>query len=126
MTMHTDYAPMLAEQPALARQDTLLARAAGYDVAAAATDTGLVISAQAIDPRRSYDTRLICLSADGQSSDMAGGRVDAESAPQALILLVDNERRSGGLDLLDVAALEKQLTQLGAALDRIERRPPPT
>ncbi|MCW2632712.1 MAG: uncharacterized protein JWR88_1674 [Pseudonocardia sp.] len=113
---HTDYAPVLTEQPALARQDTLLARATGYDVAAAATNTGLVISAQAIDPGRSYDTRLSYLTADGKSSEVAGGRVDAESAPQALTLLIGNERRSGGLDLVDVAALEEQLTQLDAAL----------
>jgi len=113
---HTEYAPVLTEHPALARRDTLLARAAGYDVAAAATDTGLVISAHAIDPGRSYDTRLSYLTADGQSSEVAGGRVDAESAPQALTLLIGNERRSGGLDLVDVAALEEQLTQLDAAL----------
>jgi hypothetical protein len=113
---HTDYAPVLTEQPPLARQGTLLARAAGYDVAAAATDTGLVISAQAIDPGRSYDTRLSYLTADGKSSEVAGGRVDAESAPQALTLLIGNERRSGGLHLVDVAALEEQLTQFDAAL----------
>lgn len=115
---HTDYASALSEQPALARKDTLIARAAGHDVAAAATDTGLVINAQAIDPERSYQARLDHLMANGTPApaQLASWVVEAESATDALALLIDNERRSGGLDLVDVAALEDQLTQLEAAM----------
>lgn len=73
----TASAPALSEQPGLAREDTLLARAAGYDVAAAATDTGLVISAQATDPERSYppaairDTQIAIITTTEELIDIA-------------------------------------------------------
>ena len=107
------------EQPALARQDTLLARAAGYDVAAAATDSGLVISAQAIVPEHSYQARLDHLMADGTRApaQLASWVVDAGSATAALSHLLDNERRGGGLGPAEVTDLQEQLNQLETAMN---------
>lgn len=115
----TGSAPAFPEQSALARLDTLLARAAGHDVAAAATDTGMVISAQAIDPERSYQTRLDHLTGKGTpaTAPLTSWVVGADSATAALSLLIDNERRGGGLDPVDAAALEEQLNQLETAMN---------
>jgi hypothetical protein len=115
-TARTSCVPPLTHQPDSTRQNTIRERAAGCDVAEAATGTGMVIRAEAIDPGRLYDTRMASLDPYGRAVPISCDTITAHSAVAALIALIDNEYRSGGLDQLEVAALAEQLNRLNIAI----------
>lgn len=78
--------------------------------AAISTEDGLVLTADAIDPGRRYDTRLSYREAAGEVHELAGWFVAAATAQAALAGLIELEERSGGIDAAEVASLNRLLS----------------